>query len=255
MLEIRKLCSGYKNKEVLHNISLNINPGELTAIIGPNGCGKSTLMKTLGGIIKAQSGEIILDSKALRELSPKEAAQKTAYLPQTRRVPDITVERLVLHGRYPFTGFPCIYSPRDYEYCSEAMKIMGIEDIAREKLSRLSGGQQQKAYIAMALCQDADVLLADEPTTYLDISCRLQILDFSRELAKKGKYVLMVIHDLSDAFENADRIVLMNEGEILCDGTPEEVYASGLVQEVFGIRLMCVKGENGIHYFAKSTDK
>lgn len=251
MLEIKNLCAGYKNKEVLHNISFEAFPGELTAIIGPNGCGKSTLLKSIGGIIKISSGEIIFDSVGRGEISAVKWARNTAFLPQMRRVPDITVSRLVLHGRFPYKGFPCVYTPEDYGLAQKAMEKMGIEDLSDTPLNCLSGGQQQKAYIAMALCQDAPVLLADEPTNYLDISCKLQLLRYSRELADKGKYVLMVIHDLPLAFEKADKIVLMDKGEVLCCGTPGEVYDSRLIREIFGVRLIKYEGEKGIHYLCE----
>lgn len=246
MLEIHKLCGGYGQKTILREVSLSARDGEITAILGPNGCGKSTLLKTICGILPAISGQIMLDGQDLLSLSS--IAQKIAYLPQNRQVPDITVGRLVLHGRFPYLSYPRRYRQEDHQIAEKVMAQMGILDLAEKPLSKLSGGQQQKAYIAMALAQNTDVILLDEPTTYLDVSHQLQLLRQARELANTGKHVLMVIHDLSYGLDIADRVALMHSGRIVMEGTPEEVYEAGALEKVFGVKVTRVQINTKQHY-------
>lgn len=253
MLEIKDLRGGYAGREVLHGVSLEAQSGGITAILGPNGCGKSTLLKAVCGIVPAASGRVRLDGADLLALSPKRLAQRVSYLAQSRQVPDMTVERLVLHGRFPYLSYPRRYRAEDYRIAGEAMERMGILDLAETPLDQLSGGQRQKVYIAMALAQDTEVILLDEPTTYLDVAHQFQVLRQAGALADAGKHVLMVIHDLSHALEAADRVVLMGEGTVAIQGTPEAVYASGALEEVFGVRVDRVRTETGWHYF--STEK
>ncbi len=241
MLEVRDIRGGYAGKEVLHSVSLRARAGRITAVLGPNGCGKSTLLKTLCGIVPAASGQVLLDGQDLLALPQRQTAQKVSYLAQSRQIPDITVERLVLHGRFPYLSYPRRYRERDYRAAREAMERMDILDLAETPLGQLSGGQQQKAYLAMALAQDTDVVLLDEPTTYLDVSYQLQFLRQARMLAGAGKHVLMVVHDLSHALETADDVVLMRDGAVEMQGTPEEVYTSGALDQVFGVRVLRVQ--------------
>ena len=248
MLEIRQLKGGYPQKTVLQNISLEAHAGQITAILGPNGCGKSTLLKTVCGILPAASGQITLDGEDLLTLPGGQIARKVAYLPQNRQVPDITVGRLVLHGRFPYLSYPRRYRQEDYQVAEKVMAQMQILDLAERPMSQLSGGQQQKAYIAMALAQDTQVILLDEPTTYLDVSYQMQMLRQARELARAGKHVMMVIHDLSHALETAHRVVLMRDGHMVIEGAPEEVYESGALDDAFGIRVSRVQIDGKWHY-------
>lgn len=248
MLEIKKLHGGYAGKEVLRDVSFQAQPGQITMILGPNGCGKSTLLKSICGIVPVRSGEILLDGEDLLHLPPNRIAQKAAYLAQNKQVPDITVGRLVLHGRFPYLQYPRRYRQIDHQIARKAMERMHILDLADTPLSQLSGGQQQKAYIAMALTQDTEVVLLDEPTTYLDIAHQLQVLRQAGELADAGKCVLMVIHDLCYGMEVADHVVLMQNGTVVMDGTPEEVYESGALDRVFGIHVTRVTAEGKDFY-------
>lgn len=249
MLEIRDLYAGYPGKKVLQGISADFPAGKITVICGPNGCGKSTLLKAICGILSPERGEIRLDDRSLLSLPGNLLAQKTAYLAQSRQIPDITVERLVLHGRFPYLRYPRRYRSEDYAAANAAMERMHIADLAQTPMAELSGGQRQKAYIAMALAQNAQVLLLDEPTTYLDISHQLQLMALARNLADMGKTVVMVVHDLSLALEHGDQILLLSQGTVAARGTPEAVYASGCVNEVFGVRLHRVPTESGWHYY------
>ncbi|MGM9600463.1 MAG: ABC transporter ATP-binding protein [Faecousia sp.] len=248
MLEIHQLCSGYGRKTVLQEVSLSAHAGEVTAILGPNGCGKSTLLKTLCAILPATSGQVTLDGQDLLTLPANRLAQKVAYLAQNRQVPDITVARLVLHGRFPYLSYPRRYRQEDYLAARKVMEQMRLSDLAEKPLSQLSGGQQQKAYIAMALAQDTGVILLDEPTTYLDVAYQLQTLRLAKELARSGKHVLMVIHDLSHALETADHVVLMASGRVIMEGTPEEVYGSGALGNAFGVGVVRVETGGKAHY-------
>lgn len=248
MLEIQDLSSGYGPKNILQNVSFSAEAGKITAILGPNGCGKSTLLKTLCGILPAGSGQVTLDGQALLSLPSGRLARKAAYLPQTRSLPDITVGRLVLHGRFPYLSYPRRYRPEDHEIARQVMTRMGIADLAETPLSRLSGGQRQKAYIAMALAQDTEVILLDEPTTYLDVAHQLQLLHQAKDLAGLGKYVILVIHDLSQGLALADRVVLMEDGHVVKEGTPEEVYRSGALERTFGVRISRVQLDGNWHY-------
>ena len=237
MLEIGKLSAGYPGRTVLSDIELTLPSGQVTAILGPNGCGKSTLLKALCGVLRPLSGEVLLDGEQLLALPQQLRARRISYLAQSRQVPDITVERLVLHGRFPYLSYPRRYRSEDIAAAREAMARMDISELADAPLSRLSGGQRQKAYIAMALAQATPVILLDEPTTYLDVSHQLQLLREARALAAQGKTVAMVLHDLPHAMSVADRVALMSAGRVVAQGTPEEVYASGRMDAVFGVRL------------------
>ena len=251
MIEIKDLSAGYPGKTVLQNIHATIPEGKITAILGPNGCGKSTLLKALCGILPTQSGQVLLHGEDLLALSPKLRARKLSYLAQSRQIPDISVGKLVLHGRFPYLGFPRHYRKEDHACADAAMAAMGILDLKDTQLQNLSGGERQKAYLAMALAQDTPVILLDEPTTYLDIAHQLQLLEHAQMLASQGKTVILVIHDLPHAFSRADNIILMEAGKIITQGTTEEIFASGLVDRVFGVGLRRTQMKKGWLYYCE----
>ncbi len=250
MLEIRNLSAGYPGHPVLSGINLTIPEGKVTVIAGPNGCGKSTLLKSLAGILPPK-GDIFLDGQALSPLSSRELARKIAYLPQNRPVPEITVERLVLHGRFPYLHYPRRYRKEDYAIARSAMEQMGVADLAARSLPTLSGGQRQKVYIAMALAQDTPVVLLDEPTTFLDISHQMQLMTQSRFLADSGKTVVLVLHDLAMAMEHADHLVVMAKGNVAAQGDAEAVFASGCFNQVFGVNVQRALTPDGWKYYYK----
>lgn len=255
MIEISSLSGGYGNKEILHNVTLQCEKGKITTLIGPNGCGKSTLLKTIIGILPLKKGDIRLDGTSVRELSPKEIAKKVAYLSQGKNVPEITVERMVLHGRFPYLSYPRKYRKCDLEAAKTAMDKLGISGLAEKNLTELSGGMRQKVYLAMALCQGADVIMLDEPTTYLDISQQLKIASVIRELADEGKTVLTVSHDIISALKISDRLALMDEGKIIRVGSPEEILESGEISRLFNVEV-AVFSENGEkeYYYKQRQD-
>lgn len=249
MISITNLCTGYSFKEILHQINLTIPSGKITVILGPNGCGKSTLLKTLCGILPIQSGSISFDGQELSTFTPSMLARRVSYLAQSRQVPDITVLRMVLHGRFPYLSYPRRYRKEDYRIAEDAMNRMGITELKDTPLSNLSGGTRQKVYIAMALAQNTPVILFDEPTTYLDISHQLQMMDHARFLSTEGKTVIMVLHDLSMALQIADQLVVMNNGTVVGQGTSQEIFDSGCLNQVFDIKLIRIQTKNGWHYY------
>ena len=247
MLEIRNLSAGYPGRSVLRDITLSLPTGAVTAVVGPNGCGKSTLLKALAGILPA-SGSVTLEGRELLTLDRRERARKVAFLPQNRPVPEITVKNLVLHGRFPYLSYPRRYRKEDIRMAEAAMEKMGIADLADRNLATLSGGQRQKVYIAMALAQDTEVVLLDEPNTFLDIGHQLQLMEHIRTLAGEGKTVVPVLHDLSLALEWADSLAVLGNGSCVFQGSPEETFRSGCLEEVFGVTVCRFSSPEGCRY-------
>ena len=249
MVKVTGLCAGYDNREVLHDVSLEFLPGRVTTIIGENGCGKSTLLKAIAGQIDISGGNVMIGDRDRTKMNIREVARTVAYLAQSKTTPDITVGRMVLHGRFPYLTYPRRYSKRDLEIAREAMKIMGITELRDMTLSQLSGGMRQKVYIAMALAQQSPVILMDEPTTFLDITQQLLFTESARDLAKDNKTVIMVLHDLLLALKWSDEIVVMHEGKAIFNGTPEEVIASGTIEKVYGVVVKSVSEKDKVNYY------
>ena len=241
-------AAGYNDKNVLSGISLSLPKGKLISLIGQNGAGKSTLLKTILGIMTAKNGQIIFDGKASSELSRRDIARKAAYLAQGKSVADMTVEQMVLHGRFPHLSYPRRYSEKDRELAYGALSRMGIAGMADRPLCSLSGGIRQKAYIALALAQDTDYILLDEPTTYLDIANQVELMNILRDLADGGKGVVTVMHDLPLAFGFSDGIAVIKDGKIAVCDTPDNVCRSGIVRDVFNIDLQYSADENSYSY-------
>lgn len=249
MIELRGLCAGYAGRDILRDVSLTFSPGKVLALLGPNGCGKSTLLRTVLGLQPKLSGQILIDGVPLEELSPRSRAQKVAYLTQSRSVPNITARRMVLHGRFPYLSYPRRYRSEDHEAVRQALQWADAEDVVERSMQELSGGQRQKVYLAMALAQDTRTILMDEPTTYLDIGHQLEVMSLARRLAEEGRAVVLVLHDLCQAMRTADGIAVLDDGRLLFHGTPEEVYAAGVLDRVFGISLRRFRTESGWQYY------
>lgn len=246
MIELDGLCAGYNGREILHRISLAFEPGRVYGVIGPNGCGKSTLLKTVTGLHPADSGSILLDGDELQALTPSQVARRVAYLPQSRNIPAITASRLVLHGRFAYLSYPRRYRREDYEITQRALDWAGAGALAAENLQRLSGGQRQRVYLAMALAQDTQTILMDEPTTYLDIKSQFEVMALARRLAGIGKAVVMVLHDLDLVLRYTDRVIVMSQGCVTAEGTPDEVYQH--LSRCFGVTVRRVEDSGGVHY-------
>ena len=249
MIELKNLCTGYPGHEVLHGISLAFRPGEVLVLIGPNGCGKSTLLKAATGLLPRSGGQIMLDGMPLESYKPKQIAQRVAYLPQSRTVPDITARRMVLHGRFPYLSYPRRYRQEDYAAVDRALVWADASDLADIPVPQLSGGQRQKVYLAMAMAQDTQTILMDEPTTYLDVRHQLEVMDVSHRLASEGKAVVLVLHDLCIALQCADEVAVLSQGRVVQVGTPEQIYSGGALERVMGVILRRVETENGWRYY------
>ena len=249
MLEMKDVVSGYGKTEILHGINFKAEKGKITSVIGCNGCGKSKLVKTALGMLPLTSGEILLGDRSVIEMKQNEIAQTAAYLSQGRNVPDITVGRLVLHGRFPYLSYPRKYGKDDFRIAAEAMAKTDITDLAERPLNELSGGMRQKAYIAMALAQQSPIIFMDEPTTYLDIGRQMKLAKIIRELADNGKTVVLVLHDILLALKISDSVAAMKDGQILFSGSPSELLKSGVIREIFGIEIKSVETPDGLQYY------
>lgn len=249
MVEVKHLCVGYGQAPVLSDISLSIPPGQVTALLGPNGCGKSTLLKAALGLIPIQGGEVLVDGLPLSSLTPKQVAQRAAYLAQSRSVPSITAGRMVLHGRFPYLSYPRRYRKEDYEMARRALEWADAADLSHRPMEELSGGQRQKVYLAMALAQDTQTIFMDEPTTFLDIGHRLEVMALARRLAGMGRAVALVLHDLDLALRGCDRIAVLSGGALQALGSPEEVFLSGVLDGIFQVRVGRMNTAEGWQYY------
>lgn len=249
MLELQNVSVGYLGRRVLEDVSLTIRPGRVLILLGPNGCGKSTLLRAIAGIQPALGGRILLDGRPLEHISPRKTAQKIACLPQSRTVPSITARRMVLHGRFPYLSYPRRYRREDYAAADRALLQADAAELADRFLPELSGGQRQKVYLAMALAQETEILLMDEPTTYLDVRCQLETLSLIRRLAAEGRAVVLVLHDLCLALETADEIAVLGSGRLRAFGGPEDIFQSKVLEHVMGVRLDRFAGPAGWRYF------
>lgn len=235
-LMTENLHISYGDQEIVRDVSLDIADGKITTIIGSNGCGKSTLLKTIARIHPTRSGTVFLDGKEIHKESTKKIAQKLAILPQSPDAPEgLTVAELVSYGRFPYQSRVRL-SRKDHEVINWALNVTGVHVFRNNIVDSLSGGQRQKVWIAMALAQETDIILLDEPTTYLDLSHQLEILELLKWLnVKENRTIVMVLHDLNHAARFADRIVAMKKGEIVKEGSAEEVITDSTLLEVFQI--------------------
>ncbi|WP_223691119.1 ABC transporter ATP-binding protein [Leifsonia poae] len=241
-LAARALTLAYEGRAVVDGLDLDIPSGRVTAIVGPNACGKSTLLRGLSRLLAPASGTVLLDGADIHSLPTKEVATRLGLLPQTPTAPDgITVADLVGRGRYPHQGWFRRWAPADDEAVAEAMTSTGVDDLADRAIDELSGGQRQRVWIAMALAQQTGILLLDEPTTFLDISHQIDVLDLLLDLnATRGTTVVMVLHDLNLAARYADHLIAMREGAVVAAGDPGTVVTAELVRDVFGVDSVIV---------------
>lgn len=236
-IEAKEIQINYGDKIALHKTNIKINEGEIVTIIGPNGSGKSTLIKAISRCIKLKAGSITLDGINLNNIPSKIIAKKMAVLPQVKNVSsDITVESLVSYGRYPHLGFGKKLSKVDYETIEWAMDKTGLLALRDRNVMTLSGGERQRAWIAMALAQKPKILILDEPTTYLDISYQLEVLELVKELNQSlGITVVMVLHDLNQAARYSDNIYVLMNGHVCEYGKPENIIKSSMLKDIFRI--------------------
>ncbi|UII55886.1 ABC transporter ATP-binding protein [Cytobacillus spongiae] len=237
-IQAEQITAGYENKTILHDVSISIPSNQISIIIGANGCGKSTLLKTMARLIKPTAGQVTLDGKPINKVPPKQLARVLGLLPQSPIVPEgITVADLVGRGRYPHQTFLKGWTKKDYEAVAEAMDIMKITEFADRSIDELSGGQRQRVWIAMALAQQTDILFLDEPTTYLDITYQVEILDLLTDLnRKRGTTIVMVLHDINLSARYADHIFALHKGSLASEGEPAKVITSALIEDIFGLQ-------------------
>jgi len=256
MIKCENLRAGYGKREVLKGITWQAEPGLLTVIAGPNGCGKSTLLKAFMGQVRICGGEMFLKGKPISQWNPRERARCLAYVPQSRNDVNLSVSRMVLHGRFPHIVYPRRYTAKDQEIVEWAMEKMGILALKDCLISELSGGEKQKAYLAMALAQDAEVVLLDEPTTYLDLSYQLELMELLKELALEGRTVAAVLHDLGHGLQYADQILVMEDGQAAACGTPRQVLEGGMLEKVFRLKIYStVNGQGEKHYWFEALKR
>ncbi|MBE9166021.1 ABC transporter ATP-binding protein [Pleurocapsales cyanobacterium LEGE 06147] len=241
-LETKQLTLAYDGVPVVRNLNLGIPTGKITVLVGANGCGKSTLLRGLARLLKPKGGMVYLDGKAIFQLSGKTVAKKLGMLPQSPIAPEgLTVRDLVAMGRYPYQSWLQQWSSEDEQKVKEALDITTMTELADRPLDNLSGGQRQKAWIAMVLAQDTDILLLDEPTTFLDLAHQVDLLDLLYELhQQQGKTIVMILHDLNLACRYGDYLVAIQQGKVYATGTPERVMTEEMVREVFGLECRIV---------------
>lgn len=227
----------YSDRLVVENLNLSIPTGQTTALIGANGSGKSTILKTLARIMRPYGGSVYLDGKSIHQAPTKVIAKHLAILPQNPTAPDgLTIYELVSYGRFPHQSGWGALSKKDKEIIAWAMEVTGLIDICQRSIDQLSGGQRQRAWIAMALAQQTDILLLDEPTTFLDMAHQLEVLELLDRLNKKEqRTIVMVVHDLNHASQYAQKIVAIKQGKIVAEGSPAEVITKNVLREVFGV--------------------
>jgi iron complex transport system ATP-binding protein len=239
-LEASGVTLGYGERTVVDGLDLAIAPGRITCLGGANGCGKSTLLRALARLLRPNAGEVVLDGRSIHTLPTRAVARVLGLLPQSPIAPEgIAVADLVGRGRHPHQKALARWSARDYEVVADALDATGITDLADRAVDELSGGQRQRVWIAMALAQETDILLLDEPTTFLDVAHQVEVLDLITDLSlERGTTIVMVLHDLNLAARYAHELVAIRDGRVHAAGAPDQILTSELVQEVFGLRSL-----------------
>jgi iron complex transport system ATP-binding protein len=242
-LEARALSVGYGGDDVVAGLDLVIPRAQITAVVGANGCGKSTLLRVLARLLKPRAGGVLLDGRAIGELPSRELARRLGLLPQSPVAPEgLTVEDLVARGRYPHQGLFRQWSAHDDAAVEEALAATATSDLRLRSLDELSGGQRQRAWIAMALAQQTELLLLDEPTTFLDLAHQIDVLELLDGLvAERERTVVMVLHDINQACRYADQLVALRDGRIHAAGAPGEIVDGAFIHDVFGLEAQVVE--------------
>ncbi|MFC9765857.1 ABC transporter ATP-binding protein [Rhodococcus jostii] len=236
------LSLGYGDRVIVDNLDLEVRTGVITTVIGPNGCGKSTLLRALGRLLKPRNGSVLLDGKAIGSMRTKDVARTLGMLPQAPLAPEgLTVADLVARGRHPHQSWLRQWSSDDEGEVAEALALTGVSDLADRPVDQLSGGQRQRAWISMALAQGTDILLLDEPTTYLDLAHSIEVLDLVDRMHEElGRTVVMVLHDLNLAIRYSDQLIVMRDGTIVAAGAPKDIISAELLLDVFGLEAAVI---------------
>lgn len=243
LLEARGLTLGYGDRTVIRDLDLQLPAGKITVIVGSNGCGKSTLLKSMARLLDPQGGTVVLDGRDIHRLPTKEVARLLGLLPQSPLAPEgIVVSDLVGRGRHPHQRAFARWSQADDQAVADALRVTGTEDLADRPVDELSGGQRQRVWIAMALAQQSDLLLLDEPTTFLDVAHQVEVLDLLTDLNRRaGTTIAMVLHDLNLAARYADHLVAVHDGTVFAQGVSPEVLTEAMVAQVFGLQSRVIE--------------
>ena len=240
-LHVNGATIGYDKRVISENLSVSIPDQSFTVIVGPNACGKSTLLRGLSRLLKPAAGHVVLDGADINSYKTKEVARRVGLLPQNSIAPDgITVADLVARGRYPHQGFLRQWTEADEHAVAKAMDQTAVTDLSGRLVDELSGGQRQRAWVAMALAQHTDILLLDEPTTFLDITHQIELMELFTDLHHVGHTLVVVLHDLNHAARYATHLIAMKDGHVVAEGPPAEIVTADLVHEVFGLRCLVV---------------
>ena len=241
-LSAENLTLGYGSKIICEALDVTIPGGQLTVIVGPNGCGKSTLLKSLCRLLTPKQGHVILNGEQIQRMPSKEVAKLLGFLPQSSPTPDrVTVEELIARGRHAHQGLFSQWSIEDERAVKQAMHATRVEEFAEHSVDALSGGQRQRVWIAMLLSQQTPILMLDEPTTYLDISHQLELLELFKKLKQQqGSTIVAVLHDLNQACRYADNLIVLSGGKIVAQGSPDELMTESLVKQVFGLNSLII---------------
>ena len=236
-IRVQNLSVAYDKTTIIEEMNLSIPKGKVSIIIGGNGCGKSTLLKTIARINKPKCGEIFINNQDIKKIKEKDIAKEVAFLPQGPVCPSgLKVRELVAYGRFPHQKMIGGLTTHDQEMIDWAIKQTGLSDFADREVECLSGGQRQRAWIAMTLAQETEIIMLDEPTTYLDLSYQLEVLEILERLNKEKQItVVVVLHEINNAFRFADHIIALKKGEIVCEGRPIEVITKENLKEIYGI--------------------
>lgn len=241
-LAARAVTLAYEQRVISTDLTVEVPHGGFTAIIGPNACGKSTLLRSLARLLKPRDGSVVLDGQDIHRYPAKEVARRLGLLPQTATAPDgITVADLVARGRYPHQSLLRQWSAADETAVAHAMAATGVTELSTRRVDELSGGQRQRVWVAMVLAQETSLLLLDEPTTFLDIAHQVELLDLFADLNRtRGCTLVAVLHDLNQAARYADHLIAMRDGSVVAAGPPSEVLTADLVEAVFGLPCIVI---------------
>lgn len=232
----------YDDRVISQDLTVKIPDRSFTVIVGPNACGKSTLLRALSKLIKPTNGHVLLDGKKISSYKPKEVARILGLLPQSSTAPDgITVANLIAHGRYPYQNLINQWTSEDENAVLSAMQLTNTTELSHRYVDELSGGQRQRVWIAMVLAQQTPLLLLDEPTTYLDIAHQIELLELFKDLNNQGHTLVAVLHDLNHAARYANHIIAMKDGQIIAQGDPREIITEKVVEEVFGLKCTIIE--------------
>jgi len=242
-IEARSATIGYDRRVIAENLSIAIPDRSFTVIVGPNACGKSTLLRALSRLLRPASGEVLLDGRSIQSYPAKEVARKLGLLPQTSLAPDgITVADLIARGRYPHQKFLQQWSRDDEAAVIRAMEATKVTELSGRLVDELSGGQRQRVWVAMVLAQETPLLLLDEPTTFLDIAHQIELLELLTRLNRdEGKTIVAVLHDLNQACRYATHLVAMRDGRVMAEGLPADIVTAELVEAVFGLPCLIIE--------------